>query len=219
MATPRNDHTDHNEQPPRASRPRGAWSGPARRWALGGLVAATAVLSAAVWAHDGAGARGGQGAAHGHHAAMHGPAGFGPWMFFGSPERVERGVDRLLDGLAATDAQRTQIKQIATAAAADLKTQREAGRVLHERSAQVFTAPVIDANAAEQLRQQMLAQHDQVSRRTLQAVLDVSQVLTPEQRAKLGERMAEHRGRFGKARMGWDQRPDAQPAKVAQPMT
>jgi Spy/CpxP family protein refolding chaperone len=35
----------------------------------------------------------------------------------------------------------------------------------------------------------MLAQHDQASRRIQQAMLDISQVLTPDQRAKLGERM------------------------------
>jgi Spy/CpxP family protein refolding chaperone len=32
------------------------------------------------------------------------------------------------------------------------------------------------------------AQYDQTSRRMLQAMLDASRVLTPEQRAKLGER-------------------------------
>jgi Spy/CpxP family protein refolding chaperone len=54
---------------------------------------------------------------------------------------------------------------------------------------QVFAAPSVDAAAAESLRQQMLAQHDQASKRMLQAMLDVSKVLTPEQRAKVGERM------------------------------
>ena len=34
----------------------------------------------------------------------------------------------------------------------------------------------------------MLAQHDQASRRVMQAMLDAANVLTPEQRAKLGER-------------------------------
>jgi len=39
----------------------------------------------------------------------------------------------------------------------------------------------------------MLAQHDQASKRVLQAMLDASKVLTPEQRAKLGERMKQRR--------------------------
>ena len=33
----------------------------------------------------------------------------------------------------------------------------------------------------------MLAQHDAASRRMLQAMLDISNVLTPDQRAKLGQ--------------------------------
>jgi periplasmic protein CpxP/Spy len=35
----------------------------------------------------------------------------------------------------------------------------------------------------------MIQQHDQTSRRMLQAMLDASKVLTPEQRAKIAERM------------------------------
>jgi len=117
-------------------------------------------------------------------------------MFMGSPEHVGRAVDHMLDGLNATDAQRTQIKQIAEQAAADLKSQHEAGRGLHEKSMQIFTAPTVDAAAAESVRQQMLAQHDAASRRVLQAMLDISRVLTPEQRAKLGEQMKQRHQRM-----------------------
>lgn len=166
--------------------------GQAGRWALGAVIALSATLGVAAWAHDSA-----HGDRPGPHAGM-GGSGFGPGLFAGPSERIDRTVDRLLDGLNATDAQRTQIKQIATATATDLKAQREAGRSLHERSVQLFTAPVVDANAAEQLRQQMLAQHDQTSRRTLQAMLDVSRVLSPEQRATLAQRMADRRSHGGR---------------------
>jgi Spy/CpxP family protein refolding chaperone len=100
-------------------------------------------------------------------------------------------VDHMLDGLNANEAQRAQIKAIVAQAAADLKGQREAGRDLHVRAAQILTVPTVDANAAEALRQQMMQQHDAASRRTLQAMLDISRVLTPEQRAKIGEHMKE----------------------------
>lgn len=125
------------------------------------------------------------------HPGVGGPGGHGMMMFGGSPERVGRAVDHMLDGLNASAAQRSQIKQIAIAAATDLKAQREAGRELHEKGMQIFAAPSVDAGAAEALRQQMLAQHDQASKRMLQAMLDVAKVLTPEQRAKLGEQMKE----------------------------
>lgn len=121
----------------------------------------------------------------------HGGHGMG-----GQPEMMGRMSDRMLDGLNATDAQRAQIKQITQAAAADLKPQREAGRALREKAMQIFTAPNVDAAAAESVRQQMVAQHDARSRRMLQAMLDASRVLTPEQRAKLGERMKDRAARM-----------------------
>ena len=147
------------------------------RWLATGVVV-VALAGAAV----GAQAQGMQG--HGMGRGEH-----GMMMFGGNPERVGRMVDHMLDGLGATDAQRSQIKQIATAAATDLKAQHEAGRALRDKGVQIFAAPSVDANAAEALRQQMLTQHDQASKRVLQAMLDVSKVLTPEQRAKVGERM------------------------------
>ena len=115
-------------------------------------------------------------------------SGPGMMMFGGPPEHIGRGIDHMLDGLGVTDAQRAQIKQIAMAAAADLKTQHEAGRALRDKGVQIFAAPTVDAAAAESVRQQMLTQHDQASKRMLQAMLDVSKVLTPEQRVKMAER-------------------------------
>lgn len=109
-------------------------------------------------------------------------------MFQGSGERVGRMVDHMLDGVSASDAQRSEIKKIAQAAAADLKAQRDAVRGLREKAAQLFAAPTVDAKAAETLRQQLLALHDQGSQRMLKAMLEISRVLTPEQRATLGER-------------------------------
>ena len=138
------------------------------------MAAASAVVPARAEGLRGAG---------GHHGMM---------LFGGSPEHVGRAVDRMLDGVDASDAQRSQIKQIATQAAADLESQRAAGRGLRDRGAEVFTAPNVDARDVESLRQQMLAQHDQTSKRVMQALLDVSRVLTPEQRVKIGERIKQH---------------------------
>ncbi|MEP7138326.1 MAG: Spy/CpxP family protein refolding chaperone [Caldimonas sp.] len=125
---------------------------------------------------------------------MHG--GMGGMMFAGSPGRMGRMIDRMLDGLNASDAQRAQIKQIAAAAAADLKSQARSGREVRQRGMQIFTAPTVDAAAAEQVRQQMLQEHDQMSRRMTQAMLDVARVLTPEQRARIGERMRDRQARM-----------------------
>lgn len=143
------------------------------------LIAVSSAVSLSAFAFPG-----GPGGHHGHHGGGFG----GPGMFMGSPERLDKGVDRLLDRVGnATDAQRQQIKVIVKAAASDLAGQREAGRTLRERSMQIFTAPAVDAAQAESVRQQMLVQHDNTSRRVLQAMLDISRVLTPEQRAKIGD--------------------------------
>ena len=133
-----------------------------------------------------------------HHGmgGMHGGMGGGSMMFGGSPERMGRMIDHMLDGLNASDAQRSQIKQIAAAAATDLKAQAASGKALRQRAMQAFAAPNVDAAAVEQVRQQMLQQHDQMSRRMTQAMLDVARVLTPEQRARLGERMRDRQARM-----------------------
>jgi len=159
------------------------------RIAVTGLLAAAASMAAPAWAQGGPGGPGMGGPGAGGHPMMGGP-GFGDHgMMFGDPARLGRMVDHMLDGLNATDAQRTQVKQIAVAAAADLKAQRDAGRALHERGTQLFAAPTVDTAAVEALRQQMLAQHDQASKRVMQAMLDIAKVLTPEQRATIGVRM------------------------------
>ena len=150
---------------------------------LGMLMAAMAGWAATSWAQPGGWGR------------HHGGAMAGPMAMGGSPERLGRMMDRMLDGLNATDAQRAEIRQISQAAAADLQSQRQAARDLRQRSLEIFTALNVDAAAAEALRQQTMALHDQASKRMLQAMVDISRVLTPEQRAKIAERMKERAAR------------------------
>ena len=121
------------------------------------------------------------------HAQGRGPGGPDGFMMGGPMAGHMMG--RMLDSVNATDAQKAQIRQIMDAARADMKAQHEAGRALRDQMTQLFTQPVVDAKAAEALRQQMLQQHDQVSRRMMQAMLDVSRVLTPEQRQQLAQKM------------------------------
>ena len=147
------------------------------KWLVAGMVlAVSATVALSAWAQPGPGHRHGGGMEAGGLFMGHG-----------------RGLDRMLDSVNATDVQRAQIKSIAQQAAADLKAQHQNARALRERSMQIFTAPTVDAAAAESVRQQMLAQHDASSRRMLQAMLDISNVLTPDQRAKLGELIQQRR--------------------------
>jgi periplasmic protein CpxP/Spy len=117
-------------------------------------------------------------------AMMGGPGGgmFNPRM-----------AERLLDSVNATSEQKSQIKALADAARQDMQAQRDSGKALREQAAALFVQPTVDARAAEVLRQQMLAQHDQASKRMTQLMLDVSRVLTPEQRKQMAERLAQRR--------------------------
>lgn len=112
----------------------------------------------------------------------HGGAPFGGHM-----------LGRALDAVNATPEQRARIADIMKAAAADVRQQREASRGLREQAMTLFAQPTVDARAVEALRQQMVQQHDQSSRRWTQALLDASAVLTPEQRQQLAERMKQRR--------------------------
>lgn len=163
-----------------------------RMWALAALLAtgsAALVISLNAWA-------GGSG--HGGHGGpgmdgMHMAAGMGMGGHHGKHGFALGGrhLERMLDKVDATPAQREQIRPLMAKAGADLKAMHEEARALHEQGLKLWAQPQIDAAAAERLRQQMLAQHDKVSKRMLQATLDVGQVLTPAQRAKMAERMQE----------------------------
>jgi len=131
----------------------------------------------------------------GGHRMHHGGMG-GPGMFGGSPERMGKMIDHMLDGLNASDSQRAQIQQIVAQAAADLKGQAATARELRLRGMQVFTAPAVDANAAEQIRLQTMQLTDQMTRRMTQAMVAVASALTPEQRAKIGEHLKNRQARM-----------------------
>lgn len=154
---------------------------PARRMAAttlalalaGGAVLASHPAHAAPGPRDGAGMHGGS---------------MGGMM--GSPRHLER----MLDDVGASADQKSQIKAIMDAARKDLQALHEAGRPLMQQQMELFAQPTVDARAAEALRQQMLARHDKASQRMMQAMLDASRVLTPEQRQKLATRMNERRG-------------------------
>ena len=118
-----------------------------------------------------------------HHAAHHRMA---PGM--GMPGLAI--PERLLDEVGASAEQKSKLREIFQAAGNDLRNQREAGRALHDQMLALMAAPQVDAAAAEALRQQQLARHDALTKRSLQAMLDAQAVLTPEQRAKIAERMA-----------------------------
>jgi len=172
---------------------------PARLFGGAVLVAVLGTAALSAWAQPGG---------HEGHGMRGGGAGAG---MMGMPMQG-RMVEHMLDSVNATAEQRAQVKQITDRTAADMKAQHEAGRTLREQGMKLFTQPTVDANAAEALRQQMMQQHDQASRRMMQSMLEVSRVLTPEQRKLLADRMAQRRDMMQR-HMQERQKLEAAPAK------
>ncbi len=149
------------------------------KWFAAGTLLALASL--AVTTTQAAPMGGGPG---GHHQGGH--AGFGGMM--GGPH-----MDRMLDRLNATADQRAQIKQLAAAAEEDMRAQHESGKALRDQFTALLAQPTVDARAAEELRQKQMAHRDIASKRMLQMMLDVSRVLTPEQRKQVADTMGQRR--------------------------
>lgn len=147
--------------------------------ALGGLAGAALVQAQPAPAPA-------SGPMHGHHHMHGGPMG-------------GRAVERMLDRVNATAEQRTQIRAVLDAARAEQRAQAPARRQLHEQALALLAQPTIDTAALENLRQQQLVQHDQASQRQLRTMVEVANVLTPQQRAQIAQEMrqraAEHERR------------------------
>ena len=109
-------------------------------------------------------------------------------------ERIESRVKRMLKRVDATEEQRLKVTDIAKKAAADLRGLRTRQSDLRKRGVELLAAPTVDRAAIESLRADQIRLADEASRRMSVALADTAEVLTPEQRAKLAERMKQHGG-------------------------
>ena len=120
------------------------------------------------------------------HASMH------------SAADVSAHVDKMLKHLYveidATDAQKAQIDPIVKQAMQDLMPLHNQLRTAHQQALQLLSAPTLDRAAIETMRAQNMALADQASKRVVQLIEDVGDVLTPEQRKKLAEHMGKMHG-------------------------
>ena len=144
------------------------------------------------------------------HGGPGGPGGHGGRMG-GGPEGPMFGgmLKRMLERVNATPEQRAQIDQIMKTTATDMRAQHQAGRALREQAMTLFSQPTVDANAVEALRQQQLAMHDAASKRMMNAMIDISRVLTPDQRKQMAEYMAQRREMMQRQ---WRERQSLDPA-------
>ena len=117
----------------------------------------------------------------------------GPWFMRGpmSPEqiedRVDRGIRHAAIELDATPEQQEKLRTIAKAAVKDLLPMREKAKAARERASALLTQQKVDRSAIEAFRAEQMALAEAASKRFAQALGDVADVLTPEQRLKVNE--------------------------------
>jgi Spy/CpxP family protein refolding chaperone len=69
-------------------------------------------------------------------------------------------------------------------------------RTARAKAIALMSAPTIDRAAIETLRVEQIGLADTASKRIAQALADTAEVLSPEQRVKLAERMQRRQGRW-----------------------
>jgi Spy/CpxP family protein refolding chaperone len=113
----------------------------------------------------------------------------------GSHGDMRAEMDQMLTQVDATPEQKAKIHGIMKGAFETLKPMHGTLQQTHRDLHGLLTAPTIDRAALERLRAARLADADQASRVLVKALADSAEVLRPEQRAKLGELMAERHQR------------------------
>ncbi len=145
--------------------------------ALGAVALAAIVAARPIAAAVQGGARHGLGGRWGHHRlspeAMH--------------EHIQVGVKWALRGVDATEDQQKRVRDIVAGAVDDLHRLKDQ----HQRNREAFVAQLAGADVnreeLEAVRKAEMALADDASRRLVQALADVAEVLTPEQRQGLLE--------------------------------
>lgn len=145
-----------------------------KKWVMGGVVALIIAGFAIGCMHH-----------HGHHG---GHRHHDDMSVLQIEESADRFAERLAKRVNADEGQTEKLKQIAQTASQDIVPVRVQMKESREQLVKLLQAPTVDRAALEQLRSAQLQQMDEVSKRMTQSLADASDVLTPEQRAKLAER-------------------------------
>lgn len=102
-------------------------------------------------------------------------------------DRADRMVRHLAIEIDANADQQAKLEAIVKSAVGDLVPMRDKMFAARQQMHNLLTQTTIDRAAIEQLRAEQIATVDALSKRIAQAVGDAADVLTPDQRRKLGE--------------------------------
>jgi len=134
--------------------------------------------------------------------------GPGPWHggwhhggFMGGPvdpawieDHADRAIRHLAIEIDATAEQQDKLRAIVNAAVKDILPMHEQARAARQQAHDLLTRPTIDRASLERFRSEQMALWDAASKRITQALGDAAEVLTPEQRQKIGELLPSGRG-------------------------
>jgi periplasmic protein CpxP/Spy len=145
------------------------------------------------------------GIAGGVGAAAH--AQGGRWQrarFMGTPldltaldEHLDRMLKHLYIEIDATDAQQVQLAPIMKSAARDLLPVRAKIHEARRQAVELLSQASVDRAALEALRADQLRLVEQASKRFTEALADVADVLTPEQRKEIAKHVGRWHGHHG----------------------
>lgn len=107
---------------------------------------------------------------------------------------AEHRVKHLLDEVKASDEQKVKAAEIVKAALNKGAPLAEKMRDNHDQLHKLMTATTLDKSAIESVRAEQIRLADEASRLATQAMQDVAELLTAEQRAKLAGMMEHHHG-------------------------
>ena len=114
--------------------------------------------------------------------------------FHGGKEFMQKRLDKMLDEVKATDAQRTAVKNIAARLQSEMEPIHKEHTRLHDQILQAFAADKVDGAAIENLRTQATALVERGSQSLTRALVDVANVLSAEQRQTIIKHLQEHHG-------------------------
>ena len=114
------------------------------------------------------------------------------------PAQIEDRADRMVRHVAieidATADQQDKLRALVKGAVTDLVPMREKAQSARAKARELLTKQTVDRAEIERFRTEQLAVADAFSKRVAQAVGDASEILTPEQRRKLADRLPPHGG-------------------------
>ncbi|TAJ82197.1 periplasmic heavy metal sensor [Reyranella sp.] len=116
-------------------------------------------------------------------------ASFDPAKF---QQRIEKRVDKALNGTDATQDQKKQITGILQAAFKDVKSLHDKRVENRKAMRAAMEAPTIDPAKIEQIRQEQMKIADESSKRFTKALVDAGNVLNAQQRQAFFKTWGEH---------------------------